>query len=231
MIAMILGFPGGSLGSPVPEPDGGIIIQVQQKVVSAECPGSGCKETEPEPVTESAPETETTTSETTTSETTTPEITTPALTQVRLLIYPISGETPTMNNMDSVKYCSDMDGEPFVPKTSEDFEMMQKYQNTLDNYLWMPAHDSSTEGQLQWTNGNDAMGDAEDWPWYEDKFMKYNHDENDCVVDPTEPMMVPCDREYYPMLCEKTMDITEEQQVFMDTNGYLGSPGTIEFPN
>merc|ERR1712179_789298 len=95
MIAMILAFQTNALGGPVPDPDGDIVIQVEQKVISQECPEQGCLgEPEPEPATELEQEPESALA-----------ATTPALTQVRLLVKPNKGKTPLMNYTDSVQYC------------------------------------------------------------------------------------------------------------------------------
>jgi len=242
MIAMILTFHPNALGDPVPDPEGDIVVQVKQQVVSQECLGQGCLgEKEPEPETEPEQEPE-------------PAVatTTPALTQVRLLVKPIKGQTPLMNYTESVQYCKDMPGgEPFIPKTSEDRQMYMNDSFSLlgvEDFMWLPLNDLSTEGQLQWSNGDDAMTNAQEFPWMEEMFMNTQEapgEKMDCViiVGPAGGlvMMGKCagvDKngggEYekiYPMICEIKMNVSDEEQMLLEKISSLGSIEIIEDTN
>jgi len=244
MIAMILGFHPNALGGPVPDPEGDIVVQVQQQVGSQEqCLGQGCLgEKEPEPETEPEQEPEPAVAATTT----------PALTQVRLLVKPIKGKTPLMNYTESVQYCKDMPGgEPFIPKTSEDRQMYMNDSFSLlgvEDFMWLPLNDLSTEGQLQWSNGDDAMTDAQEIPWLEDIFMNTQEapGENiDCViiVGPAGGLvtMNNCagpdtngdgeSEKIYPMICEIKMNVSDEEQMLLEKISSLGSIEIIEDTN
>jgi len=241
MIAMILAFQTNALGGPVPEPDGDLVIQVEQKVISQECPEQGClgePEREPETAPEQEPEQE-------------PEqalaATTPALTQVRLLVKPIKGKTPLMNYTDSVQYCRDMPGgEPFIPKAPEDIEMILNVSLSLgeEEVMWLPLDDLSTEGELRWSNGDDAMTDSvvdsHDFPWFMGQFIlsKLHDDEKtDCATTQIingglAAAMDNCTvNENVPMICEMKMNISDSEQMLLEKIISLGSIEIIEDPN
>jgi len=246
MIAMILAFHTNTLGSPVPDPEGDIVVQVKQQaqMPSQRCgPEQGCLGVPADP----EPETE-------------PELaaTTPPLNEVRVLVKPIPGKTPKMNYHKAVQHCTDMPGgEPFMPKTPEDIEIIMNFADSLgEDGLWMPVNDLSTEGQLQWWNGDDAMTDGQAFPWLLNGFMGIPGEgelatgkmaeemarEYDCVVVDTvegvrsmwmtdclsnapatvDEMWVP-----YPMICEMKMNISDEQQMFLEKMISLGRVETI----
>jgi len=217
MIAMILGCHPNALGGPVAEPEGELIVQIKQQVGMDTCPGTGCLgEPEQEPEQE--------------------DVTTiPALTEVRLVVKPIKGITPKMNYTDSVKYCLQMGGEPFIPKTSEDFEMMANFQNESlgeDEYQWVPLHDLETEGQLQWWNGEDAMTEGNELNWARDEFMFANFDHYDCVVHSSYGGgMYLCNKNFYPMVCEMKMNVSDSQKMLLEKIVSLGRVESIEFDN
>jgi len=134
-----------------------------------------------------------------------------------------------MNYTESLQYCKDMGGEPFIPKTSEEFEMVQDFCKDFKRNTWLPVHDSTTEGQLQWWNGEDAMADAKELDWYDDDFMNYNDQgDHDCLVIPMS-FMGDCADKLNPMVCEKKMDITDEKKNFLDEIISLGGVGTGQF--
>jgi len=167
-----------------------MVLQVMQQVGSNACPGNWCLEPEAEAeATTAALTTDTaalTTAALTTAALTTAALTTaaPALIQVRELVMPVN-LTSYMTYAASLKNCEDMGGEPFIPKTPEDFEVINNftrdYLQPSYDYMWIPVNDLSTEGQLQWSNGEDAMTDAQELNWYSDELMHYNFEDYDCA--------------------------------------------------
>jgi len=205
-----------------------MVLQVMQQVGSNACPGNWCLEPEAEAeATTAALTTDTaalttaalTTAALTTAALTTEALTTaaPALIQVRELVVPVN-LTSYMTYAASLKNCEDMGGEPFIPKTPEDFEVINNftrdYLQPSYDYMWIPVNDLSTEGQLQWSNGEDAMTDAQELNWADNEFMFYNDEDEDYDCATFNPYMVgiymtPCSRFTLPMICQIMKNITD----------------------
>jgi len=203
-----------------------MVLQVMQQVGSNACPGNWCLEPEAEAeATTAALTTDTaalTTAALTTAALTTAALTTaaPALIQVRELVMPVN-LTSYMTYAASLKNCEDMGGEPFIPKTPEDFEVINNFaRDYLNETMWIPVNDLATEGQLQWSNGEDAMTDAQELNWAYDEFMVYNDDgpDYDCAywgsyydgnADYDGFVMLPCHSHALPMICQIMKNITD----------------------
>ncbi|CAL4066576.1 unnamed protein product, partial [Meganyctiphanes norvegica] len=71
---------------------------------------------------------------------------------VHLILKPKLGEYS--NWRDSIKRCQDLNSEPFIPESQEDWDMLQEISRNISDTkkynMWLPASDIGTEGLLKW---------------------------------------------------------------------------------